>query len=46
LGTPNDIEDKEDIEETWRSLPRHDDEDQVQLDVNRAFIYYPAGELD
>jgi hypothetical protein len=25
----------------WRDLPRHKDEDQVQLDVNRAFIYYP-----
>ncbi|KAK3352347.1 rab-GTPase-TBC domain-containing protein [Lasiosphaeria hispida] len=26
---------------SWRKLPRHRDEDQVQLDVNRAFIYYP-----
>ena len=25
----------------WESLPRHRDEDQVQLDVNRSFIYYP-----
>lgn len=25
----------------WHQLPRHADEDQVQLDVNRAFIYYP-----
>ena len=25
----------------WESLPPHKDEDQVQLDVNRAFIYYP-----
>jgi len=25
----------------WKELPRHRDEDQVQLDVNRAFIYYP-----
>ncbi|KAH8659088.1 rab-GTPase-TBC domain-containing protein [Tricladium varicosporioides] len=25
----------------WRGLPRHPDEDQVQLDVNRSFIYYP-----
>ncbi|KAJ5157167.1 uncharacterized protein N7482_008267 [Penicillium canariense] len=23
-------------------LPRHADEDQVQLDVNRSFVYYPA----
>lgn len=26
---------------SWKHLPRHRDEDQVQLDVNRAFIYYP-----
>ncbi|KAJ5052075.1 uncharacterized protein L3040_001835 [Drepanopeziza brunnea f. sp. 'multigermtubi'] len=25
----------------WRQLPRHRDEDQVQLDVDRSFIYYP-----
>lgn len=30
-----------DIPRSWRSLPRHKDEDQVQLDVNRSFIYYP-----
>lgn len=24
-----------------RGLPRHKDEDQVELDVNRSFIYYP-----
>lgn len=42
----NNIENNGGIEESWRSLPRHADEDQVQLDVNRAFIYYPAGELD
>jgi TBC1 domain family member 20 len=26
---------------SWRALPRHRDEDQVKLDVNRAFVYYP-----
>ena len=26
---------------SWRDLPRHKDEDQVGLDVNRSFIYYP-----
>ena len=26
---------------SWRELPRHRDEDQVKLDVNRSFIYYP-----
>lgn len=25
----------------WASLGRHRDEDQVQLDVNRSFVYYP-----
>ncbi|KAK4166008.1 GTPase-activating protein gyp10 [Cladorrhinum sp. PSN259] len=30
-----------DSEDSWKSLPRHKDEDQVQLDVNRAFVYYP-----
>lgn len=25
----------------WRTLPRHRDEDQVRLDVDRSFIYYP-----
>ncbi|KAK4193919.1 rab-GTPase-TBC domain-containing protein [Podospora australis] len=28
-------------DQSWQSLPRHKDEDQVQLDVNRAFVYYP-----
>lgn len=26
----------------WRELPPHRDEDQVRLDVNRSFIYYPS----
>ena len=30
-----------DSPESWRDLPRHKDEDQVELDVNRSFIYYP-----
>ncbi|KAK2603781.1 GTPase-activating protein gyp8 [Conoideocrella luteorostrata] len=25
----------------WRALARHRDEEQVQLDVNRSFVYYP-----
>jgi len=25
----------------WKALPKHRDEDQVQLDVDRSFIYYP-----
>ncbi|KXT06702.1 hypothetical protein AC578_8531 [Pseudocercospora eumusae] len=28
----------------WTSLARHRDEDQVQLDVNRSFVYYPENE--
>ncbi|KAM3436837.1 hypothetical protein MY4824_004120 [Beauveria thailandica] len=35
---------------SWKELPRHRDEDQVQLDVNRSFVYYPHdlsdGDLD
>lgn len=27
----------------WKELPRHRDEDQVQLDVNRSFVHYPSG---
>ncbi|KAH6899043.1 rab-GTPase-TBC domain-containing protein [Thelonectria olida] len=30
----------------WKDLPRHRDEDQVQLDVNRSFIYYPSNLSD
>jgi len=26
----------------WTALPPHKDEDQVSLDVNRSFIYYPS----
>lgn len=29
---------------SWRDLPPHRDEEQVQLDVNRSFVYYPHGE--
>ncbi|KAL2200395.1 rab-GTPase-TBC domain-containing protein [Corynascus similis CBS 632.67] len=31
---------------SWETLPRHKDEDQVQLDVNRAFIYYPEHQTE
>jgi TBC1 domain family member 20 len=31
---------------SWKRLPPHRDEDQVQLDVNRAFVYYPNGEFN
>ncbi|KIW49976.1 hypothetical protein PV05_11603 [Exophiala xenobiotica] len=32
--------------QAWRELPRHPDEDQVQLDVDRAFVYYPKDESE
>jgi len=28
---------------SWRDLPPHRDEEQVQRDVDRAFVYYPNG---
>ncbi|KAK8051047.1 GTPase-activating protein gyp10 [Apiospora rasikravindrae] len=28
-------------DQAWQELPRHRDEDQVRLDVDRSFIYYP-----
>ncbi|KXX82128.1 GTPase-activating protein gyp10 [Madurella mycetomatis] len=31
---------------SWKALPRHKDEDQVQLDVNRSFIYYPNDQTE
>ncbi|KAK1992504.1 GTPase-activating protein gyp10 [Colletotrichum falcatum] len=31
---------------SWKHLPRHRDEEQVALDVNRAFIYYPNHQND
>ena len=44
--TPEDtkpVEPKQSNQDQWRTLPRHSDEDQVQLDVHRAFVYYPKG---
>jgi TBC1 domain family member 20 len=37
------VEEKSLISDQWSNLPRHPDEDQVQLDVDRAFVYYPQG---
>jgi hypothetical protein len=39
------IDVKEEIQEpdSWKKLPAHRDEDQVRLDVDRSFIYYPSG---
>lgn len=46
LGVPFEKDDLDDARKPqtggdWKELPRHRDEDQVQLDVNRSFIYYP-----
>ena len=42
LGCANDTND--DRTELWRNLPAHADEEQVQRDVDRAFVYYPNSE--
>lgn len=39
LGYERNAEDTE--QPQLDKLPRHGDEDQVKLDVNRAFVYYP-----
>ncbi|KAM0210255.1 hypothetical protein ACHAPA_006933 [Fusarium lateritium] len=41
-----DILSAQDADDDWNQLPRHRDEDQVQLDVNRSFIYYPNNQSD
>ncbi|KAI0549722.1 rab-GTPase-TBC domain-containing protein [Xylaria curta] len=33
--------DKTPDDDSWRHLPRHRDEEQVKLDVDRSFVYYP-----
>lgn len=32
---------EDEVEPDWRLLPQHKDEDQVGLDVERSFVYYP-----
>ena len=39
LGCPLKQTEDDNVEQ----LPRHGDEDQVQLDVDRSFVYYPEG---
>ncbi|KAI9739255.1 MAG: hypothetical protein M1834_007468 [Cirrosporium novae-zelandiae] len=34
------------IDDAWKYLPRHKDEDQVKLDVDRSFIYYPSDQSE
>jgi TBC1 domain family member 20 len=39
----SDVKSETEERESWKKLLKHRDEDQVQLDVNRSFIYYPNG---
>lgn len=40
--TEHKLDEREDTtSKSWQSLPPHRDETQVQLDVDRSFIYYP-----
>lgn len=47
IGSEAGLEETPDINlsASWKELPPHRDEDQVRLDVNRAFVYYPNGEF-
>lgn len=40
LGSTNDTGNEE-----WKHLPTHREEEQVALDVNRSFVYYPNGKI-
>ena len=42
-SSDKDVKLEQDDSSSWNSLPKHRDEDQVQLDVDRSFIYYPNG---
>lgn len=45
LGCEQPLSTADTSDTSWKALPRHRDEDQVQLDVNRAFVYYPNGNV-
>ncbi|KAH6607869.1 tbc domain-containing [Trichoderma cornu-damae] len=38
--------DADSLGDDWKDLPRHRDEDQVQLDVNRSFVHYPSDQSE
>lgn len=42
-GQPKQLQADASLGVDWRELPRHREENQVQLDVNRSFIFYPNG---
>ncbi|KAJ4130030.1 GTPase-activating protein gyp8 [Fusarium equiseti] len=46
IGEKEDLSSRQDTSGDWKQLPRHRDEDQVQLDVNRSFIYYPNNQSE
>ena len=41
LSIPEVSTEKSEGDPSWRTLLAHKDEDQVRLDVNRSFVYYP-----
>ncbi|KAI1127183.1 rab-GTPase-TBC domain-containing protein [Nemania abortiva] len=41
FGADAESESSTDTSDSWRQLPRHRDEEQVKLDVDRSFVYYP-----
>jgi len=43
LGTTRDAAAPEKVGRDWHDLEPHREEDQVKLDVNRSFVYYPIG---
>ncbi|KAG9257330.1 rab-GTPase-TBC domain-containing protein [Emericellopsis atlantica] len=47
LSGLGDADEKHDhISSEWETLPPHRDESQVELDVNRSFVYYPHDQSD
>lgn len=45
-GLGNTDEKHDHISSEWETLPPHRDESQVELDVNRSFVYYPHDQSD
>ncbi|KAL2037986.1 hypothetical protein N7G274_009205 [Stereocaulon virgatum] len=46
LGCEGRAAEADDCVQSWRDLPPHKDEHQVEIDVNRSFIYYPRNESE
>lgn len=45
LNSTSNLSKDAESEDSWRDLPAHGDEEQVQRDVDRAFVYYPNSRL-